>query len=175
MKLSNSFKSTLWIIRTENLGENLYLQNSHYCIVEDLNLNSFVIQNDVRWSQRHRIIHVTGQAVSSQFHYSSTEGLSAVSNVGQSHCQHRKISDYISRFHKNFMERLKPDFRPISHSNEKFIINTFLCWFHNKKPHKFYSHFFQNEQRNTCRRQTEVRGAERNEIHEKQDECQWNL
>lgn len=48
-----------------------------------------------------------------QFPYNSTEEMSAVRNVGHSHCQHRKISDYISCFYKNFMERLKLDFRPI--------------------------------------------------------------
>lgn len=48
-----------------NSWENLSLQNKRYCLVEECYLNSFVIQNDVRWRQRHTIIHVTVQAVSS--------------------------------------------------------------------------------------------------------------
>ena len=61
-----------------------------------------------------------------QFPWNSTEGMAPVRNVGHSHCQHRKISDYISRLYKNFLEKLKQDFRPISYYNEKFI-SLYIC------------------------------------------------
>jgi hypothetical protein len=119
MKLFISFKRTLWIIHTENLGKFISTEQS-LMPRGRVNLYSFMIQNDVRWRLRHRIIHVSQQAVSCRTVLPNACQLSVtwdnlITIIG------KYPITYHAFLYKNSGEKIKSDFHPVSHYNGNFL------------------------------------------------------